>query len=261
MRALSAADILQIWELGQNQHPLDRALTLLSFALPEMSREALIHLTIGQRDALLLTLREITLGKTLESFAECPQCRESLEFTLNSTDLKVVDPTLPALPSDPNQPSVPHESYSSQLYRFKMDGFELEFRLPNSRDLAAIVNCENILTAQQQLIQHCIHQASQDGHPIAASQLPAKILTCVGEQVTHHDPQAEMLLQLTCPACQHSWQVLFDIVTFFWSELNAQAKRLLQEIHTLARFYGWRESDILSMSPMRRQFYLSLVAG
>jgi hypothetical protein len=33
----------------------------------------------------------------------------------------------------------------------------------------------------------------------------------------------------------------------------------LREVHTLAWAYGWREADILAMSPARRQFYIELV--
>lgn len=250
MRALSAADILHIWEIGYSQHPLDRALTLLSFALPEMTGEELIRLSIGQRDTLLLRLREMTLGSTLESFTACPQCREPLEFTLNAIDLKGA-----ALPEKELT------SATQQVYPLAIDEFELQFRVPNSQDLAAIVDCADIPTAHQRLVQQCIDHVSQNGVAIAPNQLPAKVLTIVGEQITQRDPQAETLLQLTCPACHHSWQVLFDIVTFFWTELTVQAKRLLQDVHTLARFYGWRETDILSLSPLRRQFYLSLVTA
>ena len=74
------------------------------------------------------------------------------------------------------------------------------------------------------------------------------------------DPQAEIQLHLTCPACSRSWSVLFDIVSFFWSEICVQAKRLLREVHTLARVYGWREAEILSMSTARRQLYLEMVS-
>ncbi len=52
---------------------------------------------------------------------------------------------------------------------------------------------------------------------------------------------------------------MFDVVSFFWSEICVQAKRLLREVHTLARAYGWREADILNMSTARRQFYLEMV--
>ena len=73
------------------------------------------------------------------------------------------------------------------------------------------------------------------------------------------DPQAEVLLDLTCPACGASWQTVFDIAAYFWAELTAEAKRLLREVDALARAYGWREVDILALSPGRRQAYLELV--
>ena len=54
MRPLSALDIVHIWEWGQAQHPIDRALTILRVACPEFSPEQLVALPIGQRDAYLL---------------------------------------------------------------------------------------------------------------------------------------------------------------------------------------------------------------
>jgi hypothetical protein len=65
-------------------------------------------------------------------------------------------------------------------------------------------------------------------------------------------------LELRCPTCDHAWRAHFDIVAFFWAELDAQAKRLLSEVHTLAWAYGWREPDILSMNARRRRFYLEM---
>ena len=38
------------------------------------------------------------------------------------------------------------------------------------------------------------------------------------------------------------------------------AKRLLGEVHQLARAYGWPEATILAMSSRRRHFYLELVS-
>jgi hypothetical protein len=56
-------------------------------------------------------------------------------------------------------------------------------------------------------------------------------------------------------------QTLFDIGRYLWEELRAQAVRLLHEVHTLARFYGWREADILALSAARRHAYLELAAS
>ncbi|GET39207.1 T4 family baseplate hub assembly chaperone [Microseira wollei] len=242
MRSLSASDILQIWELGLCQHPLQRAVTILTVAFPEMSAEEVASLTIGERDGYLLRLREWTFGTGMKGFAACPQCSDRLEFTLDVADIRVGD----------NQPI-------ESEYRLSYGEIELQFRLPNSRDLAAIASCNNPIIAQQRLIQRCVLQAKQDGAILGTNELSEEAIAQLAKQMAKCDPQAEIMLDFTCPGCNYQWQTLFDITAFFWSEIAAFAKRLLREVHTLAKAYGWREADILAMSHQRRQFYLEMV--
>ena len=75
------------------------------------------------------------------------------------------------------------------------------------------------------------------------------------------DPQAEITFALDCPGCGQGWNALFDVATFFWSELAAEARRLLREIDAIARAYGWSERDILGLSAGRRQSYLETIAA
>jgi len=75
------------------------------------------------------------------------------------------------------------------------------------------------------------------------------------------DPQADTKLSLVCPSCEHAWQADFDIISFFWREIDAWAQRTLLEVVYLASAYGWREADILNMSPWRRHFYLGALGG
>lgn len=75
------------------------------------------------------------------------------------------------------------------------------------------------------------------------------------------DPQADVELALTCPGCGIAWGVPFDIGMFLWWELDARARRLLQDVSVLASAYGWREADVLALTPRRRQLYLELVSG
>ncbi len=242
MQSLSAQQILHLWDMGHHQHPIDRALMMLSAAMPDYSIDRLSSLSIGQRDGYLLQLRELTLGSRLESFAECPNCSEPLEFQLQIEDL-LVDPLA----------SIEESGCCC------VEDWEVQFRRLTSRDLATILGCSTVQAAQQQLIQQCVQQVYYQGQPRSISEFPFALLAPLSEQLAATDPQAELLLDLTCPACRHDWQILFDIVTFFWTELTAQAKRLLGEVHTLARSYGWREADILAMSSMRRQLYLDRV--
>jgi hypothetical protein len=89
--------------------------------------------------------------------------------------------------------------------------------------------------------------------------LPEATIAALAEQMEKHDPLAEIRLAMDCSACGCDWYMLFDIVSFFWTELSAEVKRLLRDVHSIARVYGWREADILCMSTVRRQFYLEMV--
>lgn len=240
---LSAQEMLVIWERGLHQHPVERALTMLSVALPEFAPDALLALTIGQRDAYLLTLHETTFGARLESVVECPACQERLEFTLNVADIRVA-PT-GAGDRDERQATI--------------DGYEVRFRLPNSRDLIAIARLLDVGQARSTLVQRCLSEAKREGETIADTELPEPVIVGLAEQMARLDPQAEVQLNLSCPACEHRWSLLFDIVSFLWAEIGGQARLLLRDVHTLARAYGWREADILAMSAVRRQYYLEMV--
>lgn len=241
MRPLSAHDLLGVWEAGEDQHPLDRALTILATACPELTWDELATLSIGQRDARLLALRERTYGPRLNAFVECPQCSESLEFDVTVADLRTAAPEA-----------------GDETLQLVTDSFELRFRLPHSRDLAAVLGYRDPATARDALVQRCVLEARREGSPLAPDELPADIATELSRSMSEHDPQAEVLIDLRCPGCHHHWRAPFDIVAFFWTELAAHAQRLLREVHALARAYGWREADILGMSARRRRFYLEM---
>lgn len=243
MHALTGREILYIWEVGQEQHPLDRAMTMLHVAFPEAARDELVLLTIGQRDTRLLAMREQTFGTRLSSLAVCPSCQGEVEFILNTFEMR----------------SFLENEAGTQVQQMTVDGYEVHFRLPNSVDLSALVGYSDVAQARQLLLSRCVVEASKDGIAVNVEDLPETVVEALAAQMDERDPQAEMELDLKCGACGHHWQVLFDIVSFFWTEIAVYAKRLLGEVHILAQAYGWRELDILSMSALRRQFYLEMV--
>ncbi len=251
MRTLSPLELLWIWEQGLAQQPVQRALMLLGAAYPEKTSEELAKLSIGQRDALLLTLREWMFGPQLASVATCPNCSDRLELNFNVSDIRVAPIVKPA-----------------EEFSLSIADYEMRFRLPNSLDLAALpaagsANSEldEVAIAQEILLERCLLAIAFQGEAQSLAQLPHEVKQKVIEQMALADPQADVQLNLSCPSCRQQWQTTFDIVSFFWSEINAWAYRRLREIHALASAYGWRESDILALSPQRRQLYLEMVGG
>lgn len=240
MQALTASEIIDVWEYGKGRRPVTIALILLAAAIPEKTWPELTALEIGERDRLLLELREKIFGPHLHGFVECPDCEESLEINLASTEIHAV------WESDDVQESL----------RLNSQGLTLQFRMPTSEDLLRIEKIVDISEARHALALGCILQAKRKGKPVEISKLSESIIHDLSEKMVKCDPRAELLLNLTCPSCAHKWVTLFDVATFLWNEISAQAKRLFAEIHILARAYGWNESDILAMSAWRRQCYL-----
>lgn len=260
MRPLTAQELLRIWEVGVGKSALDRALTILQTAFPAMSREALAALSIGQRNARLFRVREQTFGARLDGLAECPECKAELEFSLATPDLigandEASDAAIAKSGSDEIQPNgdTPYEAAS--------DGWQLRFRLPNSADLAAIAQCADTTRARRLLVERCLQQAVHNGAEALSPSLSEAAIAELAHQMAARDPHATIELDLQCSACDARWLLDFDIEAFFWSEITAQAKRLLREVHLLARAYGWREADILALSAARRQLYLEMIGG
>lgn len=243
MRPLSAAELLSVWERGAAQQPAGRALALLAASCPEEGAEALAALSVGARDARLLRLREWTFGPRLSCVGECPGCGQRLELSLEVSDLLVPGAHPPA-----------------RELTLAADGFEVRFRLPDSSDLIA-VGRGGAAGGRRRLLERCLLSSARAGVECAAADLPDEVLEAVAAEMGRADPQADVQLSLTCPDCGRRWDSPFDIVSYFWGELHAWAQRVLREVHALATAYGWREADILALSPLRREIYLQMVGG
>jgi hypothetical protein len=242
MRALLAPDIVRMWEVGRDQAPIERAISLLAIASAESSRAELSALTISRRDSQLLELRKRTFGDALNAFSECPQCAGRLEIRFATTAIKSSD------------------GGSPDILEINSHGTTVRFRLPTSIDLAEAIAVENIDQASEALFSRCVIEARKGGEIIGANELPEEVREEINRRMATADPAAEVLLNLQCPLCTHSWQAFFDIASFFWTEISTHARRLLREVDALARIYGWGEAEILGLSAIRRQAYLELIA-
>jgi hypothetical protein len=250
MRPLSASDLLEILERGRGAAPAQQALSILEFAFPGASVMDLARLTIGQRDRCLLRLRELTFGSQLKGLADCPVCHERLELAFEAGDL--YDRATPAMDSETIEPIQTEAS-------FRTDAYEITYRLPTSADLIALAAQPDGTPASQLLLEACLISVQRDGALVNGTNLPSDVLNVLVEKMEQADPLANLTLAANCPACEHNWQIVFDIVTYLWSEISAWATRLLREVHILASAYGWREADILAMSAWRRQRYLEMI--
>jgi hypothetical protein len=238
-RGLTPSELISVWESGDGPRPSRRILGMLSAAEPEATREALLALTPGARDAELVALREELFGGQLSGVTACPACAEQVELTFDTEDVRM--PAADAVP-----------------LALHVSGYDVAFRLPAVADLVAIEGMRDANAARDELLARCVVHAAHGGRDVEARALPEDVIDAIGARMSEADPQGDVTLDVVCPSCAHRWRDPFDIATFLWSELATAARHLLSEVHVLASAYGWSEADILRLSPVRRAAYLEM---
>jgi hypothetical protein len=242
MIPLTQADCLVLWESGRTLHPIDQGLLAVQTAFPETRHESVADWPLGRRNRALVQLHCASFGPLFSGWTACRQCGEKLEFEVDANALAQ---------------SVPEQAPEAPV---SVAG--CNFRLPTSRDLAALAASPESTPTVLPLLRQCLLAA-----PGTASELNATPewttgdLEAIEERLALSDPLAEILLQFDCPVCGESFHEPLDLATFLWSELETRARHLLLDVHTLASAYGWSEPEILALSPARRAAYLDMVVA
>lgn len=231
MGALTDGALLDAWLIGESCHPLDRSLILLDAAFPSESPEQLAQLSLGECNQRLAALREAMFGPRWHVVADCAACGAPLEFTLTALGA--------ALSDDRQSTGIPGEP-----------------RPLNIIDLAAVAALADPRTARRELARRVLGLTEQEAATLGDDEIAA-----AASRLAELDPNAELLIELDCPDCGHHWSAPFDVPAFVWSDVDRAARALLLDIVTLARAFGWSETDILRMGRRKRQLYREMASS
>jgi len=242
---MGAEALLDVWEQGVGRGPQERPLTLLAAASSDRDLSEIARLPVGRRDSEMLDLRERLLGARLEATSKCPRCGVMSVFTITVDELRAAGEGASTL--------------TVRRQTFIAEGVEVRVRTPDGTDLVAVSSAPDVPTARSRLLDRCVESARLAGEEIPPSRLPESVVAAIGQRLEEMDPLAVIPLALSCSSCGNEWLPLFDPADFLWRELEAEAERLLNDVHTLALAYHWSEEKILAMSPARRDYYLGLV--
>lgn len=234
---MRAGDLLDLWEQGSALGPVERALALAGAAGADV--DALRHQSYGRTNDGVLAFRERQIGPDLAATASCPQCDSRVEFVVGVTDLR-------AQPECRAGGAVAHGEYV------------VDWRPPTPADLLAAAAAPH---PGEALRRRCLAVAKESGEPADRGAVPADVLELAEAAMAEADPIAEVMVGLICPECGAEFESDLDLGSFVWAEIEARARRTLQEVDTLARAYGWTEAEVLGLTEARRSSYLRLVSG
>lgn len=258
IRALTGEDEAFLLESGDSLLPAHRTTALLArcvarlgSAIPVTS-DAIRQLTVGDREALLLHLRRLTFGDSLRCVLGCPEpeCGERMDLELRTGDFLL--------------PPYPRRNPRTEI-RLRENGetYRIRFRLPTGGDQEAVADLAltDVEAASDLLLRRCVESVTaSDGDAVRIEDLSTIKTRRLPAVMAELDPQAEIALNMVCPSCGHNFSTVFDTGDFFYRELRGRTRNLHREVHLLAFYYHWSESEILAMTSKRRQLYLSLLA-
>lgn len=209
------------------------------------------QLLVGDRQFLLLRLRQATFGDLVRAELICPwdDCGERVTVEFSLADVPVNE-------SDDKGPV-----YSMQLSAAATDGDDatrhVAFRLPIGADQEQVsrwlpVNEAHALTA---LLERCV----QDGRGRVPG-LSALARAEIEEHMRRLAPGVDQVMEAGCAECGRTFLVPFDVQRFFFGELRTDPELLYREVHYLAYHYHWSEQEIMTMPRGKRHTYLDILA-
>jgi hypothetical protein len=207
---------------------------LLSIGNRPVESDLVRRLLVADRDYLILQLRRLTFGDQVQAVVPCPACNQKMDIDFHLDDVPVE--------------RRPQQACS---YTLELANRLVSFRLPTGGDQEAVLGATGDV-AVEELLNRCV--LDDGGDPLSAEERQAVIAEM--EQLA---PQVDLELDLTCPECAERFLLPFDTTAFFFEEMASKGDALLHEIHALAFYYHWSESDILQLERRRRRAYLALL--
>lgn len=255
LRPITGEDEAFLLETGEGLPPAQWVTALLARCLvgleplDHVTMETVRSLSVGDREALLLHLHRLTFGDKMQCVLACPspKCKEKMDLDLKATEL--------LLPPYSNV----EEWHEAQLIDAG-HSYRVRFRLPTGADQEASAGLAltDLRAASKMLLRRCLGGIERDnGSPVEI--IPEALDGQISSMMAELDPQAELILNLTCPTCGNTFSALFDTASYLSKEMNCHLEQIYREVHVLAFYYHWSESEIMGMTQKKRQRYLELL--
>ncbi|MGC4051899.1 MAG: hypothetical protein QM757_21365 [Paludibaculum sp.] len=215
-----AENVRAIWNVDFAQ-PLEHVVTsLLVIASPQFAWSELHSLALADRHAMIRGVWLLDGGGQAKVEAQCEGCGEWSEFEMDLREIQV--------PQGEENIIVTAGGHSRTC---GMPTAALMERAADSTDVAAA----------------CLGCPREEAEPW---------LDAVEEALSANDPLGEIVLVGPCAGCGRALEAEFDLKLSWVGWLRGRVRRLMADVHTLARNYHWSEDEILRIPEPRRAVYL-----
>ncbi len=177
-----------------------------------VSKDLVAEMLIGDRDYLLLRLRQLSLGDKVEQVMRCPSTacgrKADVEFLISELPVRRVPVVQPWYEFDLSAPAKPDDDKSKHIV----------LRLPVGRDLEAVLDCKDVnpALANTRLFARIVKTVGRSGLDEAgARDLPLRLRSEITELLRGITPGPDLRIEIQCPHCGTDMTYGFDLYSFF----------------------------------------------
>jgi hypothetical protein len=226
---------LQVALCGAISDPTERVTAILTAAVVTLGGtastcERLAALCVDDRRWLMLQLAALLGPTPIWLTGNCRRCDAAF-------DLPFEPASVPVKPAGDGYPFALADTKAGRL----------RLRVPTGADQQAVTGLsdEDALDA---LIERCC--AAGGSRP--ERRLSASDVRRVSDAIEHVSPQVALTISTACPTCGAPADLPIDPYAFAVVDERA----ILDDVHALARGYGWSEAEILNLAIARRAEYI-----
>jgi hypothetical protein len=194
------------------------------------------ELAVSDCDRLFAAIYMNHFGARVESMVQCRACEKPFELSFSLQDLmRSLKDNAASKTSGPDEEGI---------YTL---GDGRRFRLPTIGDQHSVLGLDEEKAAAA-LLERCVVQGDPNQDP--------ELLQAAMEEVGAF---LDLDLVSSCPECDASQEVRFDIQRFVLRALAYERRFLLREIHRIAIAYGWKHEEILNLTRGDRRTFAGLI--
>lgn len=196
------------------------------------------NLTVSERIECLLIISGINGQSDIAFPLQCNSCRELIEIEMSLDSL-----------------------FSNSLpdhFSVNIEGNIIALRRPKGKDQLEWLSMPFLdeKTAAEALARSLIINSSENGSLL---ELPQTWINSIDSALCENDPLVCFSVTVCCPECGCEAQYEIDLEELALKKLREIQQQIIYDIHKIAKYYHWSESQILSIPQWRRAYYLELI--
>jgi hypothetical protein len=177
-----------------------------------VSKELVAEMLIGDRDYLLLRLRQISLGDEVEQVMRCPAAacgqKADVEFLISELPVRRLKAVQPLYEFELSAPLRKDDPKSGHVV----------LRLPTGLDLEAVLDCKDVnpAMANTKLFARIVKKLGREGLSEAmARDLSMRARQEITSFLKEIAPGPDLKIEIQCPHCRADMSYPFDLYGFF----------------------------------------------